>query len=54
MQCLRLGCFTNRPTLLVIETLVMIGPYLINSGKYLDGSALFGSTVRLAQMIGRK
>lgn len=52
MQCLRLGSFTNRPTLLAIETLVMISPYLTNTGRFLDGSALFGATVRLAQMIG--
>ena len=42
----------SRPTLLVIETLVMIGPYLTNSGKFLDASALFGGTIRLAQSIG--
>lgn len=52
MQCLRLGCFMNRPTLLVIQTLVMMGPHLTNSGKFLDASALFGGTVRLAQSIG--
>ena len=44
----------NRPTLLVIETLVMMGPHLTNSGKFLDASALFGGTVRLAQSIGCK
>ena len=32
----------------------MMGPYLTNSGKFLDASALFGSTVRLAQSIGCK
>jgi len=32
----------------------MIGPYLTNSGKFLDASALFGITVRLAQSIGCK
>ena len=42
----------NRPTLLVIETLVMMAPHLTNSGKFLDASALFGGTVRLAQSIG--
>ncbi|KAL2051402.1 hypothetical protein ABVK25_008269 [Lepraria finkii] len=52
MQCLRLASFMNRPTLLVIEALVMMGPYLTNSGKFLDASALFGGTVRLAQSIG--
>lgn len=44
----------NRPTLLVIETLVMMGPHLTNSGKFLDASALFGVTARLAQSIGCK
>lgn len=44
----------SRPTLLVIEALVMMGPYLTNSGKFLDASAIFGGTVRLAQSIGRK
>ncbi|KAG8533757.1 uncharacterized protein KY384_001498 [Bacidia gigantensis] len=52
MQCLRLAAFTNRPTLLVVQTLVMIAPYLTNSGKFLDASALFGLTVRLAESIG--
>ena len=52
MQCLRLASFLNRPTLLVIEALIMMGPYLTNSGKFLDASALFGLTVRLAQSIG--
>ena len=32
----------------------MIGPYLTNSGKFLDAWSLFGVTVRLAQSIGRK
>ena len=44
----------SRPTLLVIQALVMMGPYLTNSGKFLDASALFGGTVRLAQSIGCK
>ena len=52
MQCLRLAAFMNRPTLLVIQTLVIMSPYLTNSGKFLDASALFGGTVRLAQSIG--
>ena len=42
----------NRPTLYAIEALVMMGPYLTNSGKFLDASALFGGTIRLAQSIG--
>ena len=32
--------------------MVMMGPYLTNSGKFLDASALFGGTIRLAQSIG--
>ena len=42
----------NRPTLLSIETLIIMGPYLTNCGKLLDASAIFGMTVRLAQSIG--
>jgi hypothetical protein len=52
MQALRIASFMNRPTLLTIQTLVMMGPYLTNSGKFLDASALFGLTVRLAQSVG--
>jgi hypothetical protein len=51
MQALRLASYTNRPTLSVIETLMMIGPYLIDSGKFIDAWALFGVTVRLAQAV---
>ena len=32
----------------------MLGPYLTNSGRFLDAWALFGTTIRLAQSIGRK
>ncbi|KAL9585054.1 MAG: hypothetical protein Q9212_001744 [Teloschistes hypoglaucus] len=53
MQCLRLASYRSRPTLLMVETLVMIGPYLTNSGRFLDAWALFGTTIRLAQSIGR-
>ncbi|KAI4259000.1 MAG: hypothetical protein L6R42_004808 [Xanthoria sp. 1 TBL-2021] len=52
MQCLRLASFCNRPKLLTVETLVMLGPYLTNSGRFLDAWALFGTTIRLAQSIG--
>ena len=52
MQALRLAAFLNRPTLLTIETLIMMGQYLTNCGKFLDASAMFGVTVRLAQSIG--
>ena len=44
----------SRPSLLAIQTLIMICPYLTNSGKFLDAWALFGVTIRLAQSIGRK
>ena len=54
MQALRVGSFMNRPSLLAVETLVMICPYLTNSGRFLDAWALFGVTVRLAQSIGCK
>lgn len=54
MQALRIASFMNRPTLLTIQTLVMMGPYLTNSGRFLDASALFGLTVRLAQSVGCK
>ncbi|KAI9815597.1 MAG: hypothetical protein M1832_005458 [Thelocarpon impressellum] len=52
MQCLRMASFLNRPTLLCIQTLIMIGPYLTNAGKFLDAWALFGTTIRLAHSIG--
>lgn len=54
MQCLRLASFCSRPKLLTVETLVMLGPYLTNSGRFLDAWTLFGVTVRLAQSIGRE
>ncbi|EFQ89555.1 hypothetical protein PTT_14122 [Pyrenophora teres f. teres 0-1] len=52
MQALRLASFMHRPSLLAIQVLVMIGKYLINSGKYLDAFTLFGTTIRLAHSIG--
>ncbi|KAL8950063.1 MAG: hypothetical protein Q9222_003886 [Ikaeria aurantiellina] len=52
MQCLSLASYCNRPKLLTVETLVMLGPYLTNSGRFLDAWALFGTTIRLAQSIG--
>ncbi|OCL14757.1 hypothetical protein AOQ84DRAFT_371003, partial [Glonium stellatum] len=52
MQALRMASFMNRPTLLAIQTLIMIGPYLTNSGRFLDAWALFGITIRLAHSIG--
>lgn len=44
----------NRPTLRTVAALVMMSPYLTNSGKFLDASALFGMTVRLAQSLSCK
>lgn len=52
MQALRMASFMNRPTLLAIQTLIMIGPYLTNSGRFLDAWTLFGLTIRLAHSIG--
>ena len=42
----------SRPTLRVIEALVLMGPYLTNSGRFLDAWTLFGTTIRLAHSIG--
>ncbi|KAK5296690.1 hypothetical protein LTR16_000219 [Cryomyces antarcticus] len=52
MQALRMASFTNSPTLLSIQTLILIGPYLTNSGRFLDAWTLFGTTIRLAHSIG--
>ncbi|KAF2002040.1 hypothetical protein P154DRAFT_403841, partial [Amniculicola lignicola CBS 123094] len=52
MQALRLASYMSKPTLLGIQALIMIGPYLTNSGRFLDAWTLFGTTIRLAQAIG--
>ena len=54
MQALRmtLPSFMNRPTLLAIQTLIMMGPFLTNSGRFLDAWTLFGTTIRLAHSVG--
>jgi hypothetical protein len=52
MQALRMASFMHKPTLLGIQSLIMIGPYLTNSGRFLDAWTLFGTTIRLAQSIG--
>jgi hypothetical protein len=52
MQALRMASFMSQPTLLGIQTLVMMGPYLTNSGRFLDAWTLFGTTIRVAQSIG--
>jgi hypothetical protein len=51
MQALRLASYMNRPSLVVVEALSMIGSYLTDSGKFLEASSLFGMIVRLAQAI---
>jgi hypothetical protein len=42
----------HRPSLLAIQALLMIGPYLTNSGRFLDAWTLFGTTIRLAHSVG--
>ena len=54
MQALRTASFMSRPSIRVIETLLIIDAYLANSGKSLDASSLFATTVRLAQVLGSK
>lgn len=51
-QALRLASFMHKPSLLGIQALLMIGPYLTNSGRFLDAWTLFGTTIRLAHSIG--
>ncbi|MCJ1379164.1 hypothetical protein MMC17_002264 [Xylographa soralifera] len=52
MQALRTASFMSRPTIRVIETLLIIDAYLANTEKSLDASSLFAITVRLAQGLG--
>jgi hypothetical protein len=52
MQALRHASFMSTPTLLGIQTLIMMGPYLTNSGRFLDAWTLFGLTIRLAHSMG--
>lgn len=52
MQALRMASFMHKPSLLGIQALIMIGPYLSNSGRFLDAWTLFGTTIRLAHSIG--
>ncbi|KAG9194321.1 hypothetical protein G6011_04356 [Alternaria panax] len=52
MQALRLASFTHKPSLSAIQTLLMIGSYLTNTGRMLDAYTLFGTTIRLAHSIG--
>ncbi|KAF9732453.1 hypothetical protein PMIN06_004022 [Paraphaeosphaeria minitans] len=52
MQALRMTSFMHKPSLLGIQALIMIGPFLTNSGRFLDAWTLFGTTIRLAHAIG--
>lgn len=52
MQSLRRSSFLGQPTLVSIQTLLMLGPYLINTGRFLDAWSLFGLAIRLGHAIG--
>ncbi|KAK2756107.1 hypothetical protein FQN54_005515 [Arachnomyces sp. PD_36] len=52
MHALRLGSFSNRPTVLSVLTLVMMSLALVNAGRFLDSYTLFGLTIRAAQGLG--
>lgn len=52
MQALRLASFMHKPSLVAVQTLILIGKYLANSGKFLDAFILFGTTIRSAHSIG--
>lgn len=52
MQALRLASFMHKPSMLGIQAFIMMGPYLTNSGRFLDAWTLFGTTIRLAHSIG--
>ncbi|MCJ1280978.1 hypothetical protein MMC26_000296 [Xylographa opegraphella] len=52
MQALRTASFMSRPTIRVVETLLIIDAYLANTGRSLDASSLFAIMVRLAQGLG--
>jgi hypothetical protein len=52
MQALRLASFMHKPSFLGIMALLMIAPYLTNSGRFLEAFTLFGTTIRLAHSIG--
>ncbi|KAH0287704.1 hypothetical protein KCU62_g5650, partial [Aureobasidium sp. EXF-3399] len=52
MQALRLASFTSRPSLRGIKVLIMLAPYLTNSGRFLDAWSFSGLTIRLAHSIG--
>ncbi|USP76229.1 mitochondrial protein cyt-4 [Curvularia clavata] len=52
MQALRLDSFLHKPSLTAIQTLILTGKYLSDTGRFLDAFALFGTTIRLAHSIG--
>ena len=52
MQALRLASFTSRPTLRGIQAMIMLAPYLTNSGRFLDAWSISGLTIRLAHSVG--
>lgn len=52
MQALRLASFTSRPTLKCIKVMIMLAPYLTNSGRFLDAWSFSGLTIRLAHSVG--
>lgn len=42
----------SQPSLISIQALLILGPYLTNCGRFLDAWALFGTVIRLAHSIG--
>jgi hypothetical protein len=52
IQAVRLRSFMHKPSLLRIQTLIIIDTCLRNSGRFMDAWTLFGTTIRLAQAIG--
>lgn len=52
MQALRLANFLCRPSLHVIQALVIIGNTILNNGQSNAAWTLLGTTTRLAQTLG--
>jgi hypothetical protein len=52
VQAVRLKSFMHKPSLLRIQTLIIIDTCLTNSGRLMDAWTLFGTTIRLAQAMG--
>ena len=42
----------SRPTLLGVQAILMMCPYLTNSGRFLDAWTLFGTVIRLSHSLG--